>query len=89
MEAVVQLAPNALDLPIKNVTACLRPYASDGLPIIGAMPDDENLFIATGHGFKGITLALVTGKNLAQLMTRGTPDFPLDGFSPARFPQGV
>lgn len=89
LEAVVRLAPKALEVPIKNITACLRPYAADGRPIIGMVLGQDGLFIATGHGFKGITLALVTGKNLAQVISRGSSDFLLDSFSPARFVQGA
>jgi glycine/D-amino acid oxidase-like deaminating enzyme len=84
LEAVARLAPQIIDLPIKQMTACLRPYSTDDMPIIGAVPGIDGLFIATGHGFKGITLCLVTGKNLAQLMVEGTSDFALDDFSPAR-----
>jgi glycine oxidase len=84
MEAVARIAPQIIDMPIKQVTACLRPYSTDDMPIIGAVPGVDGLFIATGHAFKGITLCLVTGKNLAQLIAQGTSSFPMDEFSPAR-----
>ncbi|MEX2430870.1 MAG: FAD-dependent oxidoreductase [Dehalococcoidia bacterium] len=85
MEAVIRLAPAVMDAPIKDHTACLRPYSLDDLPIIGAVPGSEALYVATGHAFKGVTLALVTGKCLAQLIAQREPDIPLDEFSPARF----
>jgi glycine oxidase len=84
MEAVARIAPQVLDIPIKQMSACLRPYSADDMPIIGAVPGIDGLYIATGHGFKGITLCLVTGKNLAELMIQGTSSFPMDEFSPAR-----
>ena len=52
--------------------------------VIGAVPGCEGLYLATGHAFKGVTLALTTGRNLAQLMMGGRPDFSLDEFSPSR-----
>ncbi|MEX2599243.1 MAG: FAD-dependent oxidoreductase [Dehalococcoidia bacterium] len=85
LEGVIRLAPALVDAPIKDHTACLRPYSLDELPIIGAVPGSESLYIATGHAFKGVTLALITGKYLAQLMVRGVSDLPLDEFSPNRF----
>jgi glycine oxidase len=88
MEAVARLAPATQEAPIRDTTACLRPYSEDGLPIIGAVPGADGLYLATGHGFKGITLCLITGWSLAQLIARGTTDFPLDDFSPARLVQG-
>ena len=67
------------------MSACLRPYSTDGSPIIGAVPGIDGLFVATGHGFKGITLSLVTGKTLARMIAGHDAGFPVDDFSPARF----
>ena len=86
MQRVARIAPAVVDAPIKDVTACLRPYSTDDKPIIGAVPGYDGLYLATGHAFKGVTLALTTGRNLAQLMVEGHSDFPLDEFSPSRLP---
>lgn len=48
--------------------AGLRPLAPDGLPVIGGVPDRPGLFVATGHGMLGITLAPATGEALAPLV---------------------
>ena len=85
MEAVIRLAPAVIDAPIKDLTACLRPYCEDELPIIGAIPNKDSLFIATGHGYKGVTLALVTGSNVAELIIEGSSTVNLAEFSPSRF----
>ena len=85
MEAVIRLAPAVIDAPIKDLTACLRPYCVDELPIIGAIPNKDSLFIATGHGYKGVTLALVTGSNVAELIIEGSSTVNLAEFSPSRF----
>lgn len=85
MEAASRIAPNVLDIPIKSMSACLRPYTTDGNPIIGAIPGTEGLFVAAGHGFKGITLSLVTGKALARVMAGREAGFSIDDFSPSRF----
>ncbi len=84
LEAVARIAPAIVDAPIRSHTACLRPYSLDERPLIGAVPGWEGLYLATGHAFKGVTLCLITGLNLAQLMIRGTSEFPMDEFSPAR-----
>ena len=85
MEAVVRLAPALIDAPIRDLTACLRPSTPDELPLIGAVEGWRDLYLSTGHQFKGVTLALVSGKSLAQLMADETPDVALDVYSPARF----
>jgi D-amino-acid dehydrogenase len=51
--------------------AGLRPLAPDGLPIIGAVDGHAGLFVATGHGMMGITLAPGTGEALAPLVLTG------------------
>ncbi len=62
----------------------MRPLAPDSLPVIGALPGKDNVFIATGHGMLGVTLAPSTGFALADLMTNGASKV-LAPFDPARF----
>lgn len=50
-----------------------RPCTPDMLPIIGAAPRHENLWFAFGHGHHGLTLAGVTGRLIAEMMTRSPP----------------
>lgn len=85
LESVVRLAPLVMDAPIQDLTACLRPYSEDELPIMGPIPGAHSLYLATGHGYKGVTLALATGKSMAQLIATGKSDIKIDEFSPARF----
>jgi D-amino-acid dehydrogenase len=48
--------------------AGLRPLPPDGLPLIGPVPGRHGLFVATGHGMMGVTLAPSTGAALAPLI---------------------
>jgi glycine oxidase len=50
-------------------TVCMRPITPDGDPILGKVPGKEGTFIATGTGGKGILLAPVIGRALADLIT--------------------
>ncbi|MGH2453585.1 MAG: NAD(P)/FAD-dependent oxidoreductase [bacterium] len=65
--------------------AGLRPMAPDGLPVIGAVPGYDNLFVAAGHGVLGITLAPATARAIAAIMRRADPEPDLHPFSPVRF----
>ena len=65
--------------------AGMRPLMPDGLPVIGPAPRLENLFVATGHGMLGITLAPATARVIADLITRGAAEEDLAPFSPGRF----
>lgn len=66
-------------------TACLRPVTPDWLPIIGRAPGWENVYLATGAGKKGILISPGMGKAVADLVTRGTTELPINPFSPHRF----
>ena len=65
--------------------AGLRPGSPDGHPIIGRLPGIDNVFVATGHFRNGILLGAITGRLIAQLVTQGRTELPLEPFSPSRF----
>lgn len=62
----------------------LRPYCSDGVPIIGRTRV-ANLWINGGHGHLGWTLAAGSGKLLAQLMSGTVPGVDPHPYRPGRF----
>ena len=64
--------------------AGLRPVTADGLPLIGELPGHRGLFVATGHGMLGVTLAPATAALLAPLVLEGRMAPELQPFSPGR-----
>lgn len=48
--------------------AGLRPSTPDSLPFIGPVPGAPGLFVATGHGMLGVTLAPSTGEAVASMV---------------------
>jgi len=64
--------------------AGLRPSTPDGLPLIGALPGLEGIYLATGHGMLGVTLAPATANLLASLVLDGSGAPELTPFDPAR-----
>jgi D-amino-acid dehydrogenase len=72
-------------LPGRRVTetwAGLRPCLPDGLPAIGRL---DGVVVATGHAMKGVALAPITGRLVAQLVAGEQPEIDLAPFDPARF----
>lgn len=63
----------------------MRPLTPDGLPVIGAVPGAGNVYLATGHGMLGVTLAPATAAALADLMTAGQGGAAPSPFDPGRF----
>jgi D-amino-acid dehydrogenase len=62
----------------------LRPATADGLPLIGEVPGHPGLYVASGHGMLGVTLAPATAALLAPLVLEGRKAPELEPFDPAR-----
>ena len=65
-----------------DIWAGLRPCLPDGLPAIGRL---GNVVVATGHAMKGVSLAPITGRLVAQLLAGEQPDHDLAPLDPNRF----
>ena len=83
----VQVFPALESAKVVKQLAGPRPLSADGIPIIGPVPGYEGVLLATGHGPKGVHLALVTGKIIADWIVRGRPELPfsVDRCLPERF----
>ncbi|HEX6141900.1 MAG TPA: FAD-dependent oxidoreductase, partial [Geminicoccaceae bacterium] len=65
----------------------LRPMTPEGVPILGATPV-ANLFLNTGHGHLGWTMACGSAEVLAAVIGGRTPPVELDGLTYARYGSG-
>ncbi len=84
-ETALEIAPSLVNLNIAENWAGLRPFAADGLPILGAFSEVENLFIATAHYRNGILLAPLTAEIIADAVVGNIESKYLKLFSPRRF----
>ena len=83
--SVIDMIPPLEAASVIRTTACLRPSTPDDLPIIGQIPDSDGIYLATGHGHKGITLALITGKAIGDLVAQRNCDIDISMFKLSRF----
>ncbi|NUL36237.1 D-amino acid dehydrogenase [Kosakonia sacchari] len=65
----------------------LRPMTPDGTPVVGRTPY-KNLWLNTGHGTLGWTMACGSGQLLSDLMSGSTPAIAADDLSVARYMPG-
>ncbi|MBS0339437.1 MAG: D-amino acid dehydrogenase [Proteobacteria bacterium] len=84
LEMVVQdLFPGG-DVKRASFWTGLRPMTPDGTPIVGATPY-ANLYLNTGHGTLGWTMACGSGKLMADLMTGQHPEISIEGLAMSRY----
>jgi len=81
---VRDLFPAAGDPTGAEPWAGLRPMTPDNPPVIGATPY-QNLFLNTGHGTLGWTMACGSGKLLADMVSGRTAEIDLSGLTLERF----
>ncbi|MGY0799902.1 D-amino acid dehydrogenase [Lysobacter sp. A286] len=85
LEKVVNdLYPHGGDLVRAEFWTGLRPATPDGTPVIGATSLD-NLYLNTGHGTLGWTMACGSGRYLADLMGGQTPLISGEGLDISRY----
>ena len=72
--------PRATDYRVLRPWCGMRPATPKGTPVVGATRY-ENLWLDVGHGALGFTLALATGRIVADLACARRPAIPLDGFT--------
>jgi len=83
-KSVASRFPGCADLDAAETWTGFRPMTPDGPAIIGRGPR-ENLFLNTGHGTFGWTLAAGSAAVIAQVIDGEPPAIHLDAFRPERF----
>ena len=81
---VTDLFPQGGDVAQAEFWCGLRPMTPDGTPIIGGT-GIANLFLATGHGTLGWTMAAGTGRVMADLIAGGNPEIDTAGLTLERY----
>ncbi|WP_426112102.1 D-amino acid dehydrogenase [Massilia sp. PWRC2] len=82
--SVSDLFPDGGDLARGEFWCGLRPMTPDGTPVIGPTPY-RNLFLNTGHGTLGWTMACGSGRVLADLVSGRQPEIGLQGLFMDRY----
>ncbi|MBL7232106.1 D-amino acid dehydrogenase [Komagataeibacter oboediens] len=84
--SVTDLFPGGGNIPAARFWTGLRPMTPDGTPIIGRTKYD-NLFLNTGHGTLGWTMACGSGRVLADIMSNRMPEIPYEDLGVVRYGQ--
>ena len=82
---VSDLFPRGGDVARAEFWCGLRPMTPDGTPVVGPTRV-PNLYLATGHGTLGWTMAAGTGRVIADLISGRAPGVDLAGLTVDRYP---
>jgi D-amino-acid dehydrogenase len=83
-KVLTDLFPQAGDLRAATFWTGLRPMTPDGTPIVGPTRH-RNLWLNTGHGTLGWTMACGSGRLLADLMSQRRPEISSEGLGIERY----
>jgi D-amino-acid dehydrogenase len=84
VERARALFPGAVDFDRAELWAGLRPTTPDSVPVMGPTPI-SNLFLNTGHGTLGWTMACGSGKAVADQVCGKPADIDMSGLGIERF----
>jgi D-amino-acid dehydrogenase len=82
--SVVDLFPQGGDVAKAEFWCGLRPMTPDGTPVMGPTPY-RNLFLNTGHGTLGWTMACGAGRVVADLVSGKRPEIDTEGLFMDRY----
>jgi D-amino-acid dehydrogenase len=87
LKAIPRYLPEFTPADFEGVTPwCgLRPCSPDGLPYVGRFRRYANLSAATGHAMMGLSLAPVTGRLMAEVLSGEEPFLDITALRPDRF----
>ena len=79
-----EVLPMLSGLPIARTWAGLMPFTLDGEPLIGSIPQRDNLYIVSGLASSGFGRGPMAGKLLAEFIHTGHRPHVLAEADPAR-----
>jgi glycine/D-amino acid oxidase-like deaminating enzyme len=84
IERAIEYMPALAGVSAIRTWTGFRPSTPDKLPLIGPLPSDPNLLIATGHEGLGITTSLGTAALISDHLLGRTPKIPAEPYLPKR-----
>jgi D-amino-acid dehydrogenase len=88
LDEALAVAPGLGHATIAEMRVGLRPFSPDKLPVLGAAPGYDNVFLCTGHGPSGLQLGPFSGRLVAGLAMGEAPGIDITPFLADRFQPG-
>jgi sarcosine oxidase subunit beta len=84
-ETVTDVFPFMQTVPVVRCWAGIEGIMPDQIPVIGPSPSAPEIFHAFGFSAHGFQLGPIVGKIMADLVTEGRTEFPIEPFRADRF----
>jgi glycine/D-amino acid oxidase-like deaminating enzyme len=84
LERGKRFVPSIEHATVHGTLVCARPRSFDNRPILGRVPGQDDLWIATGHGGRGMSLGAASGQMLAAAIIEGSDDAVPQDLHPSR-----
>lgn len=88
MREAQRVLPGLAGAALRELRVGLRPWSTDGLPLLGVVADapvTSTVVVAAGHGANGLMLGPLSGRIAADLALGRTPAADPAPFAPGRF----
>lgn len=71
LEDGTRFVPSIERAKVQSTLVCARPKSFDNRPILGRVPGEDNLWLASGHGGRGMSLGAASGRLMAEAIMAG------------------
>lgn len=77
--------PNLSQYESKQERVGIRAYTSDYSPFFGLLPEESNIYVASGLGSTGLTIGPLIGKEIAMHILQGTTKLNFNDYSADKY----
>ncbi|MGH2842044.1 MAG: NAD(P)/FAD-dependent oxidoreductase [Solirubrobacteraceae bacterium] len=81
-----RFVPSIARASVGEAMVCARPRAFDNRPVLGRAPGQEHVWVASGHGGRGMSVGPASARMLARAILAGSDAAIPDQLSAARLP---
>ena len=67
-----RFVPSIGEARVRSTIVCARPKSFDNRPILGRVPGEDRLWLASGHGGRGMSLGAASGRLMAEAIIAGS-----------------
>ncbi len=72
LEHGTRFVPSIAQARVRSTLVCARPKSFDNRPILGRVPGEDRLWLASGHGGRGMSLGAASGRLMAEAIIAGS-----------------